>query len=95
MLPKLAMSVTNREPRFNERSAVTVLELIVVIVVVTILSALVLPAIMRSRTQARRAQCLSNLRQIGVAFHSFNSQNGYLPNSRHFPERRRVVRRLG
>jgi len=53
----------------------TLIELLVVIAVIGILSALLLPALGRSRTSAWRADCASNLRQLGIAAQLYWDEN--------------------
>ena len=59
----------------------TLIELLVVIAIIAVLIALLLPAVQAAREAARRAQCVNNLKQFGLAMHNFHDVNGNLPAS--------------
>ena len=57
------------------RTAFSLIELLVVVVLITILAALLLPTLARSKASAYRLKCVSNLRQLGLAAHMYWDDN--------------------
>jgi prepilin-type N-terminal cleavage/methylation domain-containing protein len=57
----------------------TLIELLVVISIIAVLIALLLPAVQAAREAARRAQCVNNLKQLGIAMHNYHDVNGKFP----------------
>ena len=64
------------------RRAFTLIELLVVIAIIAVLIALLLPAVQAAREAARRAQCINNLKQIGLALHNYHTVHDSLPDGR-------------
>ncbi|MFI5458678.1 MAG: DUF1559 domain-containing protein [Isosphaerales bacterium] len=65
--------------RARASAAFTLIELLVVIGIIGLLVGLVIPAVQSAREAARRAQCSSNLRQIGIAMNAYETESGMFP----------------
>ncbi len=61
------------------RSGLTILEVLVGMTSVGLLACLLLPALQSAQEDAKRAECVSNLHNFGIAFHNYHDVNGFLP----------------
>jgi prepilin-type N-terminal cleavage/methylation domain-containing protein/prepilin-type processing-associated H-X9-DG protein len=61
------------------RRAFTIVELLVVIAIVGLLASLLFPAVQAARESARRTQCVSRLRQLGVSLHDYHTLHRAFP----------------
>src|SRR5437762_1897868 len=63
----------------SHRRGFTLIELLVVIAIIAVLVALLLPAVQQAREAARRSQCRNNMKQIGIASHSYHETYNQFP----------------
>ncbi len=71
--------VVNTAPPVRGRAAFTLVELIVSMAIIGVLAGLLLPAIQQAREAARRMECQSHMRQIGLAVQTYHDVCGGLP----------------
>lgn len=73
--------MSSREPEKANRSAFTIVELVVAIVVIAVLMALIIPAVHSARESARRTRCRNNAKQLALAMENHVSVHGRYPSN--------------
>lgn len=76
---------------FAQRRGHTLVEMLVAIAIAGLLISIFLPAVQASRESMRQTQCASNLRQLGLGLHAFESSHGHFPYTGSSPKKGRMA----